>query len=81
MDLGWSITFGQQEQKECFYAENVVLQMEGIDLPTTVAQQLIGAHRAGHDLVEIFRRFALCEQFLALVETQDNTLRLVTLSG
>ena len=44
------------------------VEMECVDLAPAVAQQLVGADRARHDLVEVFRVVALGEQLLALDE-------------
>lgn len=44
-------------------AEDVARQVEGADLPATVLEELVGAYRAAHHLVEVLGFLSLAEDF------------------
>src|SRR5690349_6306189 len=63
---------GEPMSLAAFKAEDILREVEGVDLPAPVGEQLAGADRAGDDLVEDAAGLALGEDLLAAVEGAAN---------
>ena len=61
-----------------FEAENVAAEMEGPDLSAPIAEKLVGAHRAGDDLVDEFRLLPVTVNFFVLHISHAGTDEFVT---
>src|SRR5262249_11418621 len=58
------------------HSEDVAGKMKGTDLPATIAEHLVRAHRAADDLIEIIRRLTLAINLGISVEPDRGANRL-----